>query len=90
LAMVNNPYRRWITPYTVVITIVGCSIIADLVEHHSMGFFGDREQVYEEFAELVVYIAVFLFVANLGFNKEKFSRCRLHGLLSMAADRAYP
>jgi amino acid permease len=88
--MVNNPYRRWITPYTVVITIVGCSIIADLVEHHSMGFFGDREQVYEEFAELVVYIAVFLFVANLGFNKEKFSRCRLHGLLSMAADRAYP
>lgn len=70
LAEIRHWHRCGRIPAIDIIIIVGCSIITDIVEHHSMGFFGASEQVYEEFAELVVYSAVFLLVANLGFNKE--------------------
>lgn len=70
LAEVRRWHRFGRVPVVDIIIIVGVSVMVELVEHHSRGFFGDREQVYEEFAELAVFIAVFILVANLGFNKE--------------------
>lgn len=56
-------------PIVDVIIILGAILVADTIEHHSYGIFGDRTEVFEELAELVSYTGVLSFMTNIVFNK---------------------
>lgn len=56
-------------PVVDVIIILSAIVIADVIEHHSAGIFGDKTEVYEELAELVSYMGVLSFMANIVFSK---------------------
>jgi hypothetical protein len=62
---------RWIIkgkfPIIDIIVFLVASISGDTIEHHSRGFFGPKEALLEEIAELVAYVAMMSLTINLGF-----------------------
>lgn len=52
------------------IMILGAILAADMVEHHSAGFFGDKAQVFEELGELISYTGILSFMINIVFNQQ--------------------
>ncbi|WP_371372101.1 hypothetical protein [Sporomusa aerivorans] len=45
-------------------------LVADTIEHHSFGFFGERTELFEELWELASYTGVLSFMINIVFNKQ--------------------
>lgn len=56
-------------PILDILMIIGGFLAADLVEHHSYGFFAQRQELFEESFELIMYCGVLSLFINLGFNK---------------------
>lgn len=56
-------------PIIDILMVIGGFVFADLVEHHSYGFFGMYQDLFEELFELVMYCGALSLFLNLGFNK---------------------
>lgn len=69
----HNELIRWLKygkiPLMDTLLIVGCYFAAGFIEHSKI-FHGQRQDLFEELFELVMYLAVMSLFFNLGFNKE--------------------
>nr|WP_092074249.1 hypothetical protein [Dendrosporobacter quercicolus]NSL49150.1 hypothetical protein [Dendrosporobacter quercicolus DSM 1736]SDM85529.1 hypothetical protein SAMN04488502_10825 [Dendrosporobacter quercicolus] len=69
----HQEFVRWFKygkfPLVDILLIVGCFFAADFIEHSKI-FRGQRQELFEELLELVMYIAVMSLFFNLGFNKD--------------------
>lgn len=56
-------------PVLDIVIVIAAIFIADLIEHHSMGLFGQRTILFEELGELVSYCGILSFMTNIVYNK---------------------
>ncbi|SMC39109.1 hypothetical protein [Sporomusa malonica] len=56
-------------PVLDIVIVIAAIFIADMIEHHSLGLFGQRTTLLEELGELVSYCGILSFMINIIYNK---------------------
>ena len=63
-------FKRDSLPLNDLILVLAGMLVADVIEHHSAGLFGNRTELFEELFELAAYCSVLAFMVNIVFNSK--------------------